>query len=204
MTLRTGMANLVRQLRGHGAAAEDEYTLAGETYWSDDHLQERLDYHRADVVAERLNVIPEYSGTADRYEYFNYYWKGSHVEELSSGSAAWVVKDDDGNVIGTADYAVDYPARRIRFNTDTRGESEYYLSYRAYDVYAAAADVWSQKAANAANRFDVRTDNHDLKRSQLMDMALKQAKYFTDLSRRQGGVNTPGGGRKEWVRVDVE
>lgn len=202
MAIRTGMASLVRKVRGYAAADEDEYTLAGETYWSDDHLQERLDDHRVDILAERMNPAPEYNGATDKYEYFNYYFSAGNVEQATSGSAAWIVRDGDGNAIGTADYTVNYDARQVRFNTDTLGESEYYLTYRAYDVYMAASDVWSQKAANSANRFDVRTDNHDLKRSQLMDMALKQAKYYADLSRRSSDV-TRAGGNKEWVRTDV-
>lgn len=203
MAIRTGMASLVRQLRGYAAADENEYTLAGETYWSDDHLQDKLDENRADILSEQLSPAPEYDGAQDKYTYFAYYFANGNPEEAASGTTAWVLKDGDGNNVSTANYTVNYAARQVRFNTDTQGASGYYLTYRAYDVYKAASEVWSQKAANVANRFDVRTDNHDLKRSQLMDMALRQATYYANLSRKSNTVAS-GGGFKEWKRVDLE
>jgi hypothetical protein len=46
-----------------------------------------------------------------------------------------------------------------------------------YDLHAAAADVWQEKAANVAAAFDFGADGGDYKRSQMQEQALKQARY---------------------------
>jgi hypothetical protein len=47
-----------------------------------------------------------------------------------------------------------------------------------YDLAAAAADVWSEKAAAPAEDFDTNADGADLKRSQAYEQAMKQARYY--------------------------
>lgn len=172
MTLRAGMRELVTQVRQLSSAELDEFTLAGQTYWSDDHLQSELDKHRADVTREKL-AIRSYDN-AGTVEYYDYYFVLGNPEHAEGGTAVWRVENSAGSTIGTADYTVNYDAKHIRFTANTQG-SAYYLSYRAYDVNRAAAGVWRKKAANVANRFDVSTDNHDLKRSQLRAAYIAEA-----------------------------
>lgn len=46
-----------------------------------------------------------------------------------------------------------------------------------YDLHAAAADIWEEKAALLAVDFDFDADGASFKRSQPYDQAMKQARY---------------------------
>lgn len=171
---RDGMANLISRLRSMCDAGTADYSLAGgETYWSDDQLQDALDAARTDVRRELLTIQPDYVGGS--VEYHDYYWQHADVEELESGSAAWLLADSSGAEIGTALYTVNYRAQHIRFDASTGGTS-YFLSYRSFDLERAAAEVWETKAAHVSTRYDVSSDNHSLKRSQLREGFLQMAK----------------------------
>ena len=52
-----------------------------------------------------------------------------------------------------------------------------------YDLAAAASDVWMEKAAGLAGKFDFSADGGSYSRSQAYEMARKQAAFF--LSRRR-------------------
>lgn len=191
MTIRAGMTTLIQRLRELASADEGEFALGGGTYWTDTQLQSKLDQRRTDVFAETLYPTPIFVDGVSLY--LDYYWRGGNVEEAESGSAAWLLQDTNGGEIGTGEYSVDYDARRITFPASTEG-SAYMLTYRTFNLNQAAADVWDIKAANVANRFDIKTDNHDLKRSQLEAAYSKKAKEFRQKA---------GGRVKQMVRSDV-
>lgn len=198
---RSGMFELIRQLRQMTQAADDEYSLAGETYFTDDHLQDALDQYRADVYEEAIYPIERYISGATVYQ--DYFWNNGNVERAESGSAVWQLQDTNGSAVGTANYSVDYNVRRIRFGTPTDG-SQYALTYAHYDMNRAAAYVWRLKAANVALRFDVKTDNHDLKRSQLRKTFIEMAEHYDKLAQQNGDAGAGGGRRmKEMFRVDM-
>lgn len=176
MPIRDGMASLITQLRGMTDAGTADYTVAGSPYWTDEQLQDKLDDQRRTRRREPLAfTVDAISGGSA--EYHDYYFRHAHVEEAGSGTVAWVLEDSTGADVGTADYEVNYRARHIRFSANTLGTA-YYLSYRAYDLNRAAAAVWQDKAAHVAARFDLKIDNHDLKRSQLRDAYLKMAAEY--------------------------
>lgn len=182
MAARDGMSDLITRLRGMTDAGTADYTLAGGTYWTDDQLQSVLDRRRMDVYREKLITQEEYSnGTAF---YHNYYFCESDVERLASGTVAWRVENSAGSVMGTGSYTANYDSTHIRFAAD-QGGSAYWLSYRKYDIERAAADVWEQKAASVASRFDIKTDNHDLKRSQLRASYLQMAQIHKGRAKPQ-------------------
>ena len=179
MTVRDGMANVILALRAWAEAGTAEYTLTGttsQTYWSDQHLQDVLDQHREDHYFEVAQVAPREGNTAVA-EYYDYYFDGGYWEEASGGTAVWIVQDSTGADAGTANYTINYQTGHIRFTANTLGTA-YYLTGRKYDLHRAAAQVWRQKAANVANRYDVSTDNHSLKRSQLSKQYLDMAAYY--------------------------
>jgi hypothetical protein len=182
MTIRAGMTTLVQRLREAASADEGEFALGGGTYWTDTQLQQKLDLQRQDIYAEVIAPTPTYNG--DTVEYLDYFWRFGNVEEAESGSAVWLVQDGSYNAVSTADYSVDYDARRISFPATTDG-ANYLLTYRTFNVNLTAAEVWEIKAANVANRFDIKTDNHDLKRSQLEATYTRKAQEF----RKKGGAN---------------
>lgn len=192
MTARLGMATLIAQLRSMTDADEDEFTLAGQVYWTDEHLQIELDKERQDMSQEAIAPTPSYSSGSEA-QYFDYYWSMPNVEEADSGAECWLLQDADGNTIASNTYEVNYQARHIRFNATTDG-SVYYLTYRVFNLNRAAAEVWSMKAANVASRFDVKTDNHQLTRSQLRKAYMDMAREY----RRKSG-----GRAKVMVREDM-
>lgn len=176
MTARTGMATLITELRAFGQAGTAEYTLGSETYFTDDHLEDILDQCRDDRFFVQLVMEPR-EGSGNDSTYHDYYFSGGYWEEASGGTAVWMVQDSTGADAGTANYTVNYRKGHVRFTADTEG-TVYYLTGRKYDMNRAAAQVWRQKAANVANRYDVKTDNHDLKRSQLFSQYMKIAMQF--------------------------
>lgn len=91
--------------------------------------------------------------------------------------ARFIIQNGTGGTISTADYSVDYPRGLVTFVADTTGQTRYVTGY-AYDMNAAAADVWTQKAAHYSVAYDVNTDNHGLKRSQIIANCMMLAKEF--------------------------
>lgn len=57
-----------------------------------------------------------------------------------------------------------------------------------YDLSAAAAAIWEEKAAILAQDFDFNADGGDYTRSQTYEQAMKQARYYR--SRRRPGTVT--------------
>lgn len=191
MAIRIGMANLVQRLREDCDAGTADFEIAGVVYWAEEQLQRQLDQQRSDIYREA--VFPVESFINNESQYFDYYWRYGNVEEAESGSAAWKLEDANGSTIGTGDYAIDYDTRHITFPASTDG-STYYLTYRTFNVNLAAAEVWDKKAANVSSKFDVSTDNHSLKRSQLAAAYGLKAKEFRKKA---------GGRAKQMVRSDL-
>lgn len=176
MTARAGMVNILDELRARCNAGTAEYVVSGTTYWSDDDLQAACDRFRRDYTRQPLQPEPvQMPGSA---VYHDYFWRvGEFVEEGTSGTAAWRLENSAGSVIADAAYVVNYSAKHIRFVADTAG-SAYYLSYRAFDLDRAAADVWTRKASHVTDRYDIQTDNHRLSRRQLHEMYTQQAEAY--------------------------
>lgn len=199
-TVRLGMQPLILQLREMTQAGTEEYTISGQDFFSDEQLQDVLDRFRLDIYQEIVRPVPQFIDGATVYR--DYFFNAENVEQATSGSAVWQMRTENGAAVGTADYTIEYYARRIRFNTATDG-SEYNLDYRSYDMYRAAAYIWRLKAANVASRYDVRTDNHDLKRSQLRASFEKMAEHYDDLAAKQGSGFSRGGRMKTMYRSDT-
>lgn len=197
MTIRLGMTDLVNRLRQMAQADIAEYVLGGETYWSSEHLQDVLDRHRLDNFQETVYPTAQFENGATIYR--DYYWQYGNAEQLTSGSAIWQLWTVDGVAVGTADYTADYNNQHIEFGTATDGAS-YLLNYRVYDLNRAASEVWRLKAANVASNFDIRTDNHDLKRSQKVKQYLDMAAQFDRLAASGSGGGAFGAGRMVKLR----
>ena len=178
MAARTGMAAVIDEIRLRCELGTADYSVNGSTYWTDDQIQIELDRYRVVVSEENLHIESEY--TTGTVEYKDYYWRKAFVEEYdASNGEIFHLEDGGGTVIGTANYTVNYEAQHIRFSADQAGSARY-LSYRAYDVDRVASNIWRKKAAHVAQRFDIASDNHNIKASQLkqhyLDMARQYAK----------------------------
>lgn len=185
MSARAGMSNLITRLRAMTNAGTADYTLAGGTFWTDDQLQDTLDRRQWRHDREYLEGVPGYEGGIVTYT--EYCFECGNVEEAAGGSAVWRVETSDGTNVGTAQYSVNYNQRRITFNAD-QGGTPYYLTYYTYDLERAAADVWDDKAAHVTDSFDLRTDNHDLKRSQKYAMYKAEAAKWRNRAKPRAGL----------------
>jgi hypothetical protein len=170
------MSALITNLRSMTAAGSADYSLAGSAYWTDDQLQTVLDKYRVDVYYDDMVPIPHYPAGGG-IEYLVY---RAHYKNLEDGTAI-TITDPAGGTVGTADYTIDAPRGIITFDTDraATGTITYYLSGQAYEPNSAAADVWNQKASHYVTAYDFSTDNHSLRRGQIIDNCLKMAREYT-------------------------
>jgi len=174
MTARANMDDLIQKLRVFTNAGTADFTVSSVTYWSDDQLQDELDKTRKSVNYQSMQAIPTYGigGTATYTEY-------------RTGLADWekspVIQDEGGTTLtaGTAlaNYSFDDNIGIVTFVSDTEGKTRY-ITGNVYNVEMAAAKVWEQKAALYATQFDFSTDNHSVKKSQVILQCKEMAKYY--------------------------
>lgn len=196
---RAGMLNLIARLRMLTQAGQSDFTLNGENYFSNDHLQDILDQNVTYLVNEPLVWQPDIisGGTV---EYHTCYAGYRDFEEATSGTAYWAVRTSAGDLAGTADYTADYGEGRIVFTTDQAGTA-YYLTARSYDLYSAAADVWLARQSFYSTAYNFRSDGQQFDRQALFDHAVVMEKQM----RSRAGQNRGRGvlHRAHFVRTDV-
>ena len=193
--VRAGMDYLIAELRGLADAGYEDYKVAGVSYWSDKHLQDRLDRYRTDFLEEDLDAVQQYrNGTTYYNEYRSQY---VNIEGVASGTGVFKLDNAGGtNMPGTM-WSADYTRGVITFTNDTSGSSMI-LTGRSYDLNAAAADVWRAKAANAGKMYDFSSDGQSFRRSQFYQHCTQMAQYYEGLSAptiisMYRGDNAPGG-----------
>jgi hypothetical protein len=174
--LRSSMADLIATLRGLTAAAAGEYTVNSVSYWTDAQLQDVLDRH-VTIVRDEVLVPLEAIESGGSVSYYDYTSAYRFLESTSGGTSRFIVKDANYDAVGTASYSVDYPRGLITFTATTEGQSRYLDGY-SYDLNAAAADVWGQKASHYVTAYDFSTDNHNLSRGQIIKNCLTMAKEY--------------------------
>lgn len=177
---RTGMSNLLTELRGMTEAGTADYSVGTTSYWSDDQLQDVLDINRTDLVFETLIIYP--TQAAGSLTYKDYRSEYGFFEATTGGTSILYIQDGLGNTIGSSNYTPDYRRGQFQFTADQYG-SVYYLTARSYDLNAAAADIWRRKAAHyAPTAFNFSTDNHSVSRSQVYEHCIQMAERFDNLS----------------------
>lgn len=173
------MSSLITALRGFTRAGTADYSIDSTAYWTDDQIQTVLDRYALPVRNVPLQSFHiNVSGTIS---WFDYQASLRFFESTQGGTARFVVKDSLGSVQGTANWSADYERGLVSFAADTKGTA-YYLTGYTYDVYAAAADVWYQKAAHASEMIDFSTDNHSIKRSHVAQLALRMAQRYENMA----------------------
>lgn len=186
MTARTTLATLIDRLRGMTNAGTADYSLGTANFWDGDHMQDVLDRHRTDVKREPLTMVSDLLGGGS-VSYTEYRSRFMNYEATSGGSAIFIVENSTGANVGTASYSVDYQNGIVTFGANQAG-TLYYLTGRSFNLNAAAADVWRQKAAHYADtKFDFSTDGHSIKRSQLVQQAMDMAERYENMG---GGIQT--------------
>ena len=177
---RTGMQTLIDTVRGYANAAPDEWTVSTNTslveYWSDEEIQRVLDRHKSEYIHEPLEPVETYASgqlVVLRYR--------TGVHSLEGGSE-FKVEDTAGTVTPAS---IDYARGIVTFATDQAGKP-YWWSGFAYDLDAAAADIWRMKASHVAGLVDFSTDGHSIKRSQQAQAYLNMANYYQSRSASEG------------------
>lgn len=180
---------MLQELRTYTLVGPTDYTVNSVSYFSDDQLQTLLD--RTQLVSRLvpLRPIPVRNGSLTQwFDYLIPEELGIWYEETTT-SGAFVVKDFTGTALTVGvDYTVNYQSRIITFATSTGGQS-YLLDAKTYDLYAAAAACWRQKAGFESQRVDWSSDNHNIKASQRRDYCIKMAEYYEQKS----GISGDGG-----------
>lgn len=177
MTARTGLADLIAELRGMTEAGTADYSIGSSAYWSDDHLQNILDLHREDIIFEELSMYPTI--TTGGFElYQDYRSEYGNLEVTTGGTAILYLQTSTGDVVGTANYTPDYRRGQFQFSADQEG-TIYYLTARSYDLQGAAADVWRRKMSHyAPTAFNFSTDNHSMSREAIYQHCKEMALFF--------------------------
>ena len=177
---RTGMQTLIDTVRGYANAAPDEWTVSTNTslveYWSDEEIQRVLDRHKSEYIREPLEPVETY---ASGQPVVLRYRTGVHNLE---GGSEFKVEDTAGTVTPAS---IDYARGIVTFSTDQSGKSYWWTGF-AYDLDAAAADIWRMKASHVAGLVDFSTDGHSVKRSQQAQAYLNMAGYYQQRSASEG------------------
>lgn len=176
MVARTGMSNLLSALRGMTNAGTADFTIGTTAYWSDDQLQTICDRYATPIRDEHLKAISSMN-TGGAISYFDYQSNSRYYEATTGGTAVFIIRDTTGAIIPSTNWSADYERGAIAFTADTLGVP-YYLTGRSYDLNAAAADIWYQKAAHASEMIDFDTDNHKIKRSHIVAAMMKMAQKY--------------------------
>jgi len=184
MTLRTGMQQLITTVRGYANAGDSEWTITTDggisTYWDEFQIQQVLDRHKTEFIHAPMQAVQSYSGGSIVYLQYR-----TNVPDIESGTAVFKVEDVSGTVTPTS---MDYARGIATFATDQAGKSLWWSGF-AYDMNAAAADIWRLKGSHAAEMVDWSTDGHNVKRSQQVKSCLDMATYYQSRSSSEG-INT--------------
>lgn len=171
MAARAGMVKLIALLRRLTAVRADDAT------WTEDVLQDALDRTRVERRGVPVRPVAERSPGQTTYADYLLPPIARDVEYDPNDVAedGWRLLDVSGQ--DAPGHTVNLAAGVITFDTPTDGQT-FYLDCRAYDLNAAAADVWEQKAAAVAGAVDWRSDNHQVSASQEHSHCLRMAREF--------------------------
>lgn len=173
---RASMADLITTLRGLCNAGSAEYAVNSTYYWTDAQLQAVLDRHVYVINHDELTPQQKVN-SGGTVTYLEYQSPRRFLETTDAGTARFIVQNESGGTVASTAYSVDYPRGVITFTADTTGLSRYLTGY-SYDMNAAAADVWSQKASHYVTAYDFSSDNHNLSRGQIIKNCLTMAKEY--------------------------
>lgn len=173
---RTGMSDLISQIRVYCNLGTSDYTLGTATHWSDDQIQTILDKYRTTVVEEELLSI-ENSVGGGSIQYKEFHSGYGKYEQTTGGSAIFIIQDSTGTSIGTSNWTMDYAQGILTFSADQQGSSRY-ITGRSYDLNNAAADIWKIKAGAYAEAVNFSTDNMRVDRSDLIKHCFDMSREF--------------------------
>ena len=176
---RAGLATLIARWRRLGdAPAGDDAT------GSDDEAQELLDAHGETVFQARLQPMRRMvDGVAQTKRYLIPY---ADIEEAGSGEDYFRVYDSIGTTIepdeAGAGYTVDYAQGAVVFAVDQEGFDRY-VDLRVYDLNAAAAEAWRERAGAKAGLYAFSSEGSSFQRQQWFDHCEAMARRYDQRTR---------------------
>lgn len=179
MAARSGMITLITRLRRLTEAGTADYTLADETYWSDNHLQDELDMEKSIGVELSLAPIPQYVAGTSIYKLYSMPDGATPFEQPEGGPTVFKLTDSGGTAISTALFSVDEWNGLITFAADQAGSARYWTGYH-YDIIKAASTIWNTKAGHAWTAIDFSADGQRFTRSVLHKHAVEMRDYYTN------------------------
>jgi hypothetical protein len=193
MTARTGMTEIIDELRTLAEAGTADYTAGTKTFWSDDQLQSILDRHAYVLEDQAMLMVP--TRKVGGYSYTNYFIGREWIEQEPAGTSTFKITDTNGATVAAALYDVDYNIGAVTFDADQGAAVNYFVTCVSYDLNAAAAEVWQKKTSHYASAYNFSTDNHNVSREQLYIHAKEQMEYYRAMG--QEAVTTIALGRPD-------
>jgi hypothetical protein len=146
----------------------------GSDHWDDDTAQEVIDAHRLDIYREPLVAVPQPAPGSTVYTVYQAQYP--YIEGTASGSAVFRLYDAGGTAI-TSGFTLDWQRGRVVFSAD-QGGSARLLDYRAYDLNAAAADGWRERAADTADKYAFADTGQSFSRNQWFEHCERMAERY--------------------------
>ena len=179
MTARTSMASLITTVRG--------FTNAGTADFTDAQIQTVLDRYANILRDAALSPVGTMSAGGTTV-YLDYTSPARWLESTLGGTAGFVVSNGLGGVQAGTLWSADYEIGQVTFVTNQAGSARY-ITARSYDVFAAAGDIWQQKAAIVATMIDFSTLGQSVKRSHIVAQCNAMAKYYQGMA-TSGGASS--------------
>lgn len=176
---RLGMENIIIRLRRMGEAGTADYTLADETYWSDEHLQDELDVEKSIAVELSLTPIPQFVDGTTIYKLYSMPPGAVPFEQPEGGATVFKLTDSLGAAINTALFSVDEWNGLITFDADQEGSARYWTGYH-YDITKTVSTIWNAKAGHAWTAIDFSADGQRFTRSVLHKHAVEMRDYYNN------------------------
>ncbi len=162
MTLRTGMTDLVAEVRS--------LTGAGTATWSDEEVQRFLDRRREDYYGEPIRGVARQLPGSVTYQAFYAPFP------LESGTAAFVLTDALGGTVAAARYSLEADTGLVTLTAGT-ASSELFLTGRRHDPWAAGADLLEAWAGSrSVDGWALTQDQQTLSRAERITSMLEAAK----------------------------
>lgn len=175
MAARPGMTTLIQRLRSLTDAAEGQTEVNGVSYWTDDQLQDILDLYRRDVLDVALEPVSLYeAGTLVTKRFYLPNMVGRFIED---DPTVLQVVDTLGNEV--SGYTADFAGRLFLFESDQRANPNLFVRCRTFDIEAAAAHVWLEKAGHRASLIDWRAGGQTLSEDQEYQHCMDQYKHYS-------------------------
>lgn len=183
---REGMSSLIDQLRIMTNVEATSHTLGGTSIYSNDDLEGALDRYRTRLLDVTLLSPGEFVN--GNWEYYDYTIPGNlkWLERDTSGTRAWYLKDNAGSALSPD--SINYNAGVVSFASD-QGGSAVYLDCRSYDIYAAAADIWDERAALESDKVTFTTGRTRVELSERVKQYREQAARYRAKSTTGAGVS---------------